>query len=148
MKLGNCILVFLMTLVACESPMNHRTLEGGVRGKSRIETSLFADLNIEAEAKWIDGPYGNIKKPNYLIVFLYKDGRLHSLPEDQTLEFYATMPSMGHPMEDAGFFEEVEPGIYVNKAIRYNMPGSWKNELWIMDKALNIMDEIEWHEFF
>lgn len=82
------------------------------------------------------------------MVFLYKNGNLHSLPEGQTLEFYATMPSMGHPMEDAGFFEEIDQGVYVNKAIRYNMSGDWKNELWIMDENLNILDRLQWLIYF
>ena len=38
--------------------------------------------------------------------------------------------------------------VYLNKTIRYNMPGDWKNELWIIDDQLNIQDKVEWNEFF
>ncbi|MCB0363668.1 MAG: hypothetical protein KDD35_13155, partial [Bdellovibrionales bacterium] len=104
--------------------------------------------SLQVEVKWIDGPYGNINKTNHLVVFLYKEGKLYSLPENQTLEFYATMPSMGHPLDDPGVFESIDNGIYVNKSIRYNMPGDWKNELWIMDSDLKILDRLEWLIYF
>lgn len=58
------------------------------------------------------------------------------------------MPSMGHPMDDAGYFESLGDGLYINRTIRYNMPGDWKNELWILDQDLNIQEKVQWDEFF
>ena len=126
-------LTFIL-LSGCDSPLN--------------EKANFSKSGLQAEVKWIEGPFGNIKKENHLVVFLYKDGGLFSLPDGQTLEFYATMPSMGHPLEDPGFFEEIDKGIYLNKSIHYNMPGDWKNELWIMDANFNILDRLEWLIYF
>jgi hypothetical protein len=135
--------------VSCNSPMNHRLRSAENDNKSLgLAESRFTGGEWSARALWVEGPFGNTNQNNYLLVFLYKEGRLQSLPSGQTLNFYATMPSMGHPMEDAGFFQELDEGIYLNKSIRYNMPGDWKNELWIMDANLNIVDQLEWLIFF
>ncbi len=142
-------LVFLLTVVsACSSPMNNRVHDAGGEDKTNMELKYFASMGYEVEIKWVAGPFGSLQQENHLLVLLFKDGVLTSLPDGQSLEFYATMPSMGHPMEDAGFFTEVDPGIFVNKNIRYNMPGDWKNELWIMDSEWNILDRLEWDELF
>ncbi len=142
------ISLFGFTLSACDSPMNNRVSDSGDTSGFDIEKKAFSSLEFQVEVKWLEGPFGNISKDNHLLVFLYKDEELVSLAENQTLAFYATMPSMGHPMEDAGYFEEIDKGIYLNKTIRFNMPGDWKNEIWIMDEDFNIMDRLEWLIFF
>ncbi len=139
------LFIFLIILLAgCDSPMNNRIREGTLEGKYKEIKTSFKTSNLVAEVQWLDGPHGHINKSNHLLVVLYKNEKPYSLPKNQTLEFYATMPSMGHPMDDAGFFEEIDTGIYVNKSIKYNMPGDWKNELWIMDSDFNILDKLEW----
>ena len=142
------LLIFtLLSLGACDSPMNNRVRDNKEDAFTpRLES--FTESDWQAEVRWLDGPFGNINQKNQLMVMLYKDGKLSSLPKNQTLEFYATMPSMGHPMEDAGFFEEVDTGIFINKDIRYNMPGDWLNELWIMDQDFNILDRLQWFIIF
>lgn len=138
-------LLMALTMTSCESPMNQR-----VNGKSLLSQQKvsFTGLSIIAEVKWLEGPHGNINRNNHVMVFLYRGESLYSLPSGQTLEFYASMPSMGHPLHDVGFFEEIDTGIYVNKGIRYNMPGDWKNELWIMDESFNILDRLQWLIYF
>ncbi len=143
------IYTFFFLLASCDSPMNNRIRSGGTDEKGGIQQSQFQVFNLEVEYQWLSGPFGNVEQENQLMVFLYNShGELHSLPQGQTLEFYSTMPSMGHPMADAGFFEEISTGIYLNKGIRYNMPGDWKNELWIMDEDFNVKDRLEWLDFF
>ena len=139
---------FTLFVSACDSPMNNRVSDNGDASGLVLEKKSFGISEYKVEVKWLDGPYGRVTQDNYLLVFLYKVDRLVSLPETETLQFYATMPSMGHTLEDAGFFEEIETGIYLNKAIRFNMPGDWKNELWIMDSEFNIKDRLEWRIFF
>ena len=83
-----------------------------------------------------------------MVIVRNREGALASLPQGLTLNFYSTMPSMGHPMEDAGYFEKLGVGIYLNSSISYNMSGDWRNELWIMDSDYNIKDKVIWEEFF
>lgn len=141
-------LLFIFTLSACDSPMNNRiSTSYGIQNKA--QKISFKEYPLTVETQWLVGPSGNITINNTLMVIL-KDsqGHLINLPDDLSLAFYSTMPSMGHPMEDAGYFEQINDGIYINKNIKYNMPGDWKNELWIMDTQFNIKDKIEWDEFF
>jgi hypothetical protein len=133
-------------LVACESPMNQRVR--GVKDVSQERLS-FQNHEIFAEVQWLKGPFGLREQENHLLVILFNAaGERVSVPDGLTLSFYATMPSMGHPMDDAGFFTELQTGIYINTAIRYNMPGDWKNELWFLDSEFNKQDEVAWEIFF
>ena len=142
-------LILATTFTAsCHSPMNHRILKNDDNKDLSKNELKFSKSKLEVKTQWLVGPNGNIKKNNQLLVFIYKDGELSSLQKENSLHFYATMPSMGHPMEDAGFFEEVQTGIYINKNIKYNMEGDWKNELWIMDQEFNILDKVTWLIFF
>lgn len=141
------IFIFALVLVGCDSPMNNRVENSSATFKTQALT--FSSNGIRAEAQWLAGPYGNISQTNQLLVIL-KDaaGNPVSLEAPLTLGFYSTMPSMGHPMDDAGFFEAVSDGVYINKTIRFNMPGDWKHELWILDEQFNVKDKVEWDEFF
>lgn len=144
------IIIFIvsLSLVRCDSPMNNRVEENNST-LSQAQKISFTQGALVAEFKWIAGPVGNITFNNILLVILRDaQGRLANLPENQTLEFYSTMPSMGHPLEDPGYFEPISEGMYLNKTIKYNMPGDWKNELWILDADFNIKDKLEWDDFF
>lgn len=142
------LLLFIIVICGCDSPMNNRVNENNTK-TTKATTLTFTDRKLRVEAEWTYGPFGSIQKNNHLLVILKNEqGEPESLPSPLTLNFYATMPSMGHPMEDAGFFEEIDKGIYINKTIRYNMPGDWKNELWIMDENYNVLEKVEWLEFF
>ena len=137
----------LSALTACDSPMNHRVEGDG--GSAAIQTYSFKAFSLNAKPQWIKPPVGEIKTNNELMVIVTDAaGERVSLPGGYTLNFYATMPSMKHPLDDPGFFKEVDRGIYINSAIRYNMPGDWRNELWIMDSNLEIVDRLSWEEFF
>ncbi|MCB0379304.1 MAG: hypothetical protein KDD33_12495 [Bdellovibrionales bacterium] len=139
---------FLLILSACNSPMNHRVEADSPTNKS-LESMSFSSYSLAVEVQWLTGPVGNIQTKNQLLVILKNDqGAPSPLPEGLTLNFYATMPSMGHPMDDAGQFQYLGNGIYLNPSIKYNMPGDWKNELWIMDNQFNIKDKVTWEEFF
>lgn len=145
-------LFFLLTLTllfsGCNAPINNQVRTDKGNQTLESEPLLFSQTQVSVDFRWLKGPYGQLKQENHLVVFLYQEEEPYSLPETQSLNFYATMPSMGHPMEDAGFFEEIEPGVYINKSIRYNMPGDWQNELWIMDQDFNILDKVQWLVFF
>ncbi len=138
----------LTFLSACESPMNHRT-SSDIKTQVDSQTLPLEVLKLNVEIKWIHGPMGNVSVKNHLLVILKDEqGALYSLPDDLSLGFYATMPSMGHPLDDPGFFEDIGEGLYLNKSIRYNMPGDWKNEIWVLDQNFNIKDKVEWDDFF
>ncbi|MEO0335647.1 MAG: hypothetical protein AAF202_04605 [Pseudomonadota bacterium] len=108
----------------------------------------YSNARLSVRPIWLKGPVGKIESTNHLLVQVTSQVSPARLPEGLSLEFYATMPSMGHPMEDAGFFEEIEVGLYLNKSIRYNMPGDWRNELWLMDSDFKVIDRVTWDEFF
>ena len=137
------LLFMFIFLSSCNSP----TQKLAPIPNSDSHKAAFPQTPYSAKYYWAKGPYGEVDKENTLVVFLYKNQELHSLPSDLSIEFYATMPSMGHPLEDAGYFQELSPGIYINEHIKYNMSGEWKNELQIMNSAFNIQDKISWSEF-
>ncbi|MCB0408243.1 MAG: hypothetical protein KDD34_08570 [Bdellovibrionales bacterium] len=141
-------LIFLLSfllLTSCGSPINHK-----VEGEQKTSSFLsFKTFNLQIETRWLEGPVGNINTDNQLMVIVKnQSNQLVSLPNGYSLNFYATMPEMGHPLDDPGFFEMVNEGIYINKTIRYNMSGKWKNELWIIDDASSVKDKVIWDEFF
>jgi hypothetical protein len=128
--------------------MNHR-VGSQTKAIKKSGTLSFNQYKLQAEILWLKGPVGDIRTDNTLLVILKdSNGALTSVPEGLTLEFYATMPSMGHPMEDAGYFENIGPGLYINQSIRYNMPGDWKNELWLLDNDFETQDRLSWEVFF
>lgn len=135
-------------IAGCDSPQNHRIREAA-HTASEAQTLYFSTQELSVRVQWLVGPIGNINTNNHLLViFTDASGTPQSLPNGISLGFYSTMPSMGHPMDDAGFFEKISDGIYLNKTIRYNMPGDWQNELWLMDSQLNIQEKVLWNEFF
>lgn len=103
----------------------------------------FKKYKLEAKLKWIDGPYVSDYKKSSIAVELYdQKGQLESLPSGLTLGFYATMPSMGHPAVDMGYFENPSTGTYLNSNIVLGMPGDWKMELMIYDQNNNVLERI------
>ncbi len=141
------LLPLLWMLCSCDSPMNHR-LHENQNLQEKLQTKNFSQMDYQVEIQWIRGPFSNIQTTSSLLVLL-KDpqGKLVNLPPPYTLAFYASMPSMGHPLDSAGDFLLVSDGLYLNTQIRYNMEGDWKNELWILDENLNLVDKVEWNEF-
>jgi hypothetical protein len=144
------LFVFAMTVLmiaACDSPRNHRVRSGddSVGQGAAIADKAFPSSGLKVQYQWLSGPFSNVKQNSSLIVYLSRDGKSVSLPAGQELNFYATMPSMGHPIEQPGYFEELSTGIYLNKNIVFNMQGPWVLELWVQDSlTFNILDKIEW----
>lgn len=132
-------------LMACGSPTDNPVQSQPIQ-KNGVSQQSFGNLGYTVEHRWVSGPYSNINQKSVLAVYI-KDasGNIVSLPEGLELSFYSTMPSMGHPMDDAGFFEE-GPGVYINRNIRFNMPGDWKHELWILNSDYDKVDELHWLE--
>lgn len=145
MKRFKMLFIFFLSLNACDSPIQHR-VRASDNAENKAQTNLnFNKYELNIEAQWLDGPHGNLTKTSTLMVIVTgPTGKMTSLPKELNLSFYATMPSMGHPMDDAGHFDEVDPGIYINKHIRFNMPGDWQMELWALDKNFNIKDQTQW----
>ncbi|MCB9072258.1 MAG: hypothetical protein H6623_01455 [Bdellovibrionaceae bacterium] len=139
----------ILFLGACGSPRSHAVTPTPGDKKLSPTALSFPKLRYSVTSQWLNGPVGNIHINNTLLVVVKDEfGQATSLPDTMTLQFYATMPSMGHPMDDAGFFEKIETGVYINKSIRYNMPGEWRNELWILNDKLETTDKISWFEQF
>ncbi len=137
-------LCYLMS--SCDSPMNHRARFDDSE-KSR-QTLAFSSQPLNVETQWLSDPFGNAKQQSALLVFITDEqGALTDIPEGLSLNFYADMPSMGHPMDDAGAFQKLETGIFLNKTIRFNMAGDWRMELRLQDEEFNITDQVQWYEF-
>jgi hypothetical protein len=151
MKVFLFLLLFTL-VIACDSPRNHRVsgANSGLVEKSAgaVETfQLAGEKPIQFRREWVLGPYGDLKKVSTLVVYVYgADQKLASLPQGFEINFYASMPDMGHGMDDPGYFEEVSPGIYLNQNIHFTMGGPWTAELWLQNSNFDILDKVEWQE--
>ncbi len=143
------LMVFLILLSACGSPRNNR-VTGGLGTDQKVQSQkIFVQKNIKVVSYWAQGPYGTVTQKSFITVYLYnQNDELVSLQNGEELGFYAVMPSMGHGLDQPGFFEELAPGIYINRNITFNMPGDWEMRLWIMDAQGNMVEEIRWLEVF
>ena len=139
----------LVILSACDSPRNHRVESGGgTSGESMVSLQSFKNSDLKISAKWLVGPHPVVNKPSTLIVYIYNsEGNLVSLPDGEQINFYASMVSMGHGLDQPGYFTEISPGIFLNTEISFNMSGDWSMELWLQDADYNIKDKIVWPDF-
>lgn len=136
-------------LSACDSPRNHRVNPSELLMNSQNIDPQFKTLPLKMKLQWVAGPYGTVEqKSKLLVTFLDTNDRLTSLPNEQELSFYATMPSMGHPLSHPGYFKKISEGIYLNEDIIFNMGGDWLMELSILNNSGEIKDEIKWSFFF
>ncbi|MCJ8275332.1 MAG: hypothetical protein HRT44_08085 [Bdellovibrionales bacterium] len=143
----NFIFLFLI-LSACDSPMNHRVTRGEQDAENKEQQLYLKTMNLQVEARWLNGPHGSLQKTSSIMVMVFDtEGKLSDIGDDDILQFYASMPSMGHPLEDPGTFERLDEGIYINHKVQFNMPGDWLMEIWIMDQNFEIKDKVEWDEF-
>ncbi|MCH2533939.1 MAG: hypothetical protein MK008_05810 [Bdellovibrionales bacterium] len=141
------LIALILLLTACHSPINHRLTQDNSELKKLKLSKEFKNNKLMITFEWIVGPSGDINKNNSLFVVVKdENNNLVNIPKGLNLSFYATMPSMGHPLDDAGFFEPLSKGLYLNQTIKYNMGGQWLNELWLVDEDLNIKDKISWQD--
>ena len=146
--MNHFIILSLFFLVSCGSPQNHKIKEGTTNSKLS-ETNLQAQiLDYQFDVKWLGGPFGNSKQQSKLIVFVYRNSKLSDIESGLHLQFYTSMPSMGHPMAEAGEFVRLSEGVYLNKGIEFNMPGEWMHELWLVDENFDTQDYVVWPESF
>ncbi len=148
MKILFLILVSGLFLISCDGPRNHKVKKVSASGLGKSNEKMsFKSNKIQISVSWLSPLVGSIDKTNTLIVYLFnKQGALVDPPKDLTVEFYAIMPSMGHPMGDAGFFEKLDTGIYINKNIVFNMDGDWLMEVLLLNKDYVVQDKVEWEE--
>ena len=139
-----------LTLVFCDGPKDYKIRED-VELKTKLDKRQLEmkKLGLKVEFTWLTPLSGSTANKNELLVILKnQQGRAVNLKKNQNLEFYSIMPSMGHPMADAGYFESIEPGIFINKNIVFNMPGDWRMMLTIYDHNYRVLDKVEWDEFW
>ncbi len=141
-----CILA--LCTVHCKSPMDNR-LDEPESFAQKANILELSSLKLSLKTQWLEGPVGNLQVNNTLLVSVYNSNdELTDLPDSLQLQFYATMPSMGHPMDDAGMFERISTGLYLNSTIKYNMQGDWQNELWLMDQNYQTVEAVQWFDSF
>ena len=135
----------VLIFTGCDSPLRHKV--DGVKDTSeKIQEALpLEQSSLQIKTQWAEGPFDNVAKASVLVVYVYNSqNQLSDLPNNKILGFYATMPSMGHPLDSAGEFIRLEKGIYMNSQIKFNMGGEWLMELWIFDLDYNIEDRVKW----
>lgn len=138
----------LLLMSACDSPRDHRVNPASGDQNSSLALQNFKSSNLSVKAQWLAGPFPTANKFSTLIVYIYdSNGALTSLPAGDEINFFATMPSMGHDLDQPGYFEEISPGIYLNKQISLGMSGDWAMELWQQDANFDIKDKVVWSEF-
>lgn len=143
------LLSMALFLCSCGSPRNHRVLPDNELVQKQKGEGTFSKTNIKVRAEWLHGPFGNVKSASTLIVYLYDaNGRLSSLPANSEISFFATMPSMGHALDQPGYFKNISQGIYLNNEITFNMPGEWQMELWIHSGDGELQDQVVWQDTF
>lgn len=143
-----CLLFFLLC-AACDSPRNHRVLPDTSKVNKTQSELAIQQLGLTFEARWLEGPFGNVQQKGSMILFVYnKQKELTDLAAGNDLFFFATMPSMGHPLDQAGEFKKIDTGIYLNTAIRFNMPGDWLMEIYIVDLKNEVLGKAQWNESF
>ncbi len=144
------IILFCLICFGCSPPIKNKISDENLNSlQTESEQSyVFKKFNLNVNLMWISGPYPSVSKASQLLVIISdNEGNQRSLPGGLELDFYSSMPSMGHPIEDIGYFEEIDIGIFINKNIRFQMNGVWKNELWIIEnKNFEKKDEIRWQE--
>lgn len=149
------VLGFIHVLLSCDSPRNHRILEGSKSlGTSMLNDNVgFMSLrldNLEFTIRffWIKGPYPSPARSSVLGLFVYDENQnLTSLPENLILEFDSLMPGMGHGPDDVGYFEQVSFGVYENRNIYFSMGGEWTHQLRIQNHQEETVAELFWDEF-
>jgi len=146
MRFFYVFMILGLLLSACDSPLNHRVEEDGKGGQGSMALLQFKQSQMTVKYEWLQGPFSNVNKPSTLMVYIYKDGTLTSLGADQQINFFATMPSMGHPLDQPGYFEELAAGVYLNKDITFNMSEEWEMELWLQNMNGDIQEKVTWLE--
>lgn len=146
MKLISIFLILGLFLTGCNSPRNNRVQDGELRESAVVDQQVFSSTGMRLEVLWVKGPFGtSTKSSEIMVVITNADGDRVSLNGE--LGFYAWMPSMGHPADDVGYFEEIEQGVYLNSNIRFNMQGEWEVILRELDADFNVKDEVQWLEY-
>jgi len=107
----------------------------------------FRKLVIKADVEWLEGPFGEPVDSKLRVVLKNLSGELVSLNSDlYELGFNAFMPSMGHYLDDPGYFVEISEGVYENSAIKFNMANDWRMDLMVFDLDYEVVDMVQWFE--
>ena len=157
MKIFSLSLVFI--LFGCNSPLDNKVSEEelNLTKKERLEQDQglphenniysFVRFDIKAEVQWITGPFSEPVNSSLKVILTDLKGDPVSLdPSSYELGFNAFMPSMGHYLDDPGYFERVGEGVYINPAIKFNMANDWRMDVVIFDLNYKILDVVQWLE--
>lgn len=140
--------ILLVLLSACDSPRNNQIHSFSALQKNQKEFAL-KNFNIRLSPSWAEGPYGHVLKSSVLLLSVYNEqNQLVDIPSDHYFTFFATMPSMGHPLDQPGEFIRIAKGIYYNNSIRFNMAGDWLMEVSVINSQDEIVEQVVWQEFF
>lgn len=101
--------------------------------KNEFETLSFSGLQVG-------------RKQNLVVAVKSLNQEWVSLPTNYEFEFYAWMPSMGHPLKNSAVFTGGDSGLYLNTGIEFNMSGLWEMQILIWDENSNLIKKIIWNE--
>jgi len=153
-------LVVCLALNACNSPRDHMISEEALENNKSLERRSdhkdeptktaaysFDVFNINAEPQWLSGPFSEPVSSTLRVILRDAEGDLFSLDTKlYELGFNAFMPSMGHYLDDPGYFKEVTKGVYENPAVKFNMANDWRMDLMILNSNYEIVDLVQWLE--
>ena len=134
--------------IGCAGPRMNKTATDSRSQKTNLATLNCKALDLQLTPQWLSPLSGSIHRPNSLLVIVKRNNEPTDLPPNLKMEFYSSMPSMGHPLHEPGSFRRLAKGVYINESIRFNMPGDWLHELWVVNEQLQIQDQVEWLEIF
>ncbi|MCB0390910.1 MAG: hypothetical protein KDD58_06460 [Bdellovibrionales bacterium] len=139
------LFVVFIFLMACSGPKDYRTEDVNLNQQSKDNDLSMKDHHLKLKIYWLAPLSGNVNVNNSLLVLVFNNnGFLVDIPENYYLEFYATMPEMGHPMESEGYFKRIDKGIYKNENIKFTMGGFWRMELWLMNLNNEAVEQVFW----
>ena len=87
----------------------------------------FEKLGLIGHFSWLKGPFPSpSKESSFSIIFKDQTGNFTQLVPSYEFRVFIIMPSMGHGPADPGTFERLQPHLYVNKDLYFNMEGDWQ----------------------
>jgi hypothetical protein len=157
MKVISMLLVLI--LMGCNSPLDNMVSEEALEASKkellekeqdlpRVDKNYkFSIFAINVAAEWLEGPFSEPVNSSLKVTLTDLNGSLLRLDTEMyELGFNAFMPSMGHYLDDPGYFEELSKGVYVNSEIKFNMANDWRMDVIIFDADYNILDVVQWLE--
>ena len=141
------ILVPLLFITSCGPAFlqgtNTPLSQGDSKKKENKDIKIkFEKLGLVGHFSWLKGPFPSpTKESSFRIILKDQSNNFTQLSSTYEFRVFIIMPSMGHGPADSGTFQALEPYLYVNEGLYFNMEGDWKIFVDVCVKGKDICDE-------